>query len=115
MINGWHIKVSYESLRKRLLARRMSYYYSRGENSDSANGMELNNFTAPAHSLPHTALPVIIPTDANFRLSSPVSNVNMNSEEVSNIAVSRRERTLPQISLIINDTSASDEAPVDVV
>ena len=117
MINGWHIKVSSESLKKRLLAARLSYYYSRGEHSDiNSNGMELNNFTSPAHSLPHTALPVIIPTDANFRLSSPVSNVNMNSEEVSNIAVSRRERTLPQISLIINDhADHHNEGPIDQV
>lgn len=106
MINGWHIKVSFESLRKRLLARRLSYYYSRpGENSDSSsNGTELNNIASPSQPLPRTALPVIIPTDNNFRLCSPVSNVNMNSEEVSNIAVSRRERTLPHISVIINES-----------
>ena len=117
MINGWHIKVSFESLKKRLLARRLSYYYSQpGENSDSSsNGTELNNFTAsPAQGLPRTTLPVIIPTDTNFRLCSPVSNVNMNSEEVSNIAISRRERTLPQISVIINETPASD-GPVEQV
>lgn len=112
MINGWHVKVSFESLKKRLLARRLFYYYSRPRaGSDS---MELNNVNSLAQTLTRTALPVIIPTDANFRLSSPVSNVNMNSDEVSNIAVSRHERTLPQISIIINDTPVSDE-PINQV
>ena len=113
MINGWHIKVSFESLQKRLLARRLSYYdYSRPRaNSESnSNSMELNNRT-----LNRTALPVIIPTDASFRLSSPVSNVNMNSDEVSNIAVSRYERTLPQINIIINDTPVSEDEPISQV
>lgn len=116
MINGWHVKISFESLKKRLLARRLSYYYSRPRaNSDSnLNSMELNNINSVAQTLTRTALPVIIPTDANFRLSSPVSNVNMNSDEVSNIAVSRHERTLPQISIIINDTPESDE-PINQV
>ena len=118
MINGWHIKTSFDSLKKRLLARRLSYYYSSpGDNSDiSLNGTELNNLTASTpQSITRTALPVIIPTDANFRLSSPVSNVNMNSEEVSNIAVSRRERTVPQISIIINETPASGGSPIEQV
>lgn len=118
MINGWHIKTSFDSLQKRLLARRLSYYYSRpGENGDtSLNGAELNNLTStPPQSLTRTALPVIIPTDANFRLSSPVSNVNMNSEEVSNIAVSRRERTVPQISIIISETPSSGGSPIEQV
>lgn len=113
MINGWHIKVSFESLQKRLLARRLSYYdYSRPRaNSESnSNSMELNNRT-----LNRTALPVIIPTDASFRLSSPVSNVNMHSDEVSNIAVSRYERTLPQINIIINDTPVSEDEPISQV
>lgn len=117
MINGWHIKVSFESLKKRLLARRLSYYYSRpGENSESiSNATELNNISSHAQSLTRQILPVIIPTDTNFRLSSPVSNVNMNSEEVSNIAVSRRERTLPQISVIINDTASVSDGPIEQV
>lgn len=116
MINGWHIKVSFESLKKRLLARRLSYYYSRPRaNSDSnPNSMELNNVSSLTQTLTRTALPVIIPSDVNFRLSSPVSNVNMNSDEVSNISVSRHERTLPQINVIINDTPASNE-PINQV
>ena len=75
MINGWHVKISFESLKKRLLARRLSYYYSRPRaNSDSnLNSMELNNINSVTQTLTRTALPVIIPTDANFRLSSPVS------------------------------------------
>ena len=116
MINGWHVKVSFESLKKRLLARRLSHYYSRPRaNSDSnLNSMELNNTSSVAQTLTRSALPVIIPTDANFRLSSPVSNVNMNSDEVSNLAVSRHERTLPQISIIINDAPVSGE-PINQV
>lgn len=112
MINGWHVKISFESLKKRLLAWRLAYYYSRPR--ATSESLELNNVNTNAQTLNRTALPVIIPTDANFRLSSPVSNVNMNSDEVSNIAVSRHERTLPQISIIINDTPVSDE-PIDQV
>lgn len=117
MINGWHIKVSLEGLKKRLLARRLSYYYSRpraASDGNFTNGMELNNVTSLTQAITRTALPIIIPSDANFRLSSPVSNVNMNSDEVSNIAVSRHERTLPQINVIINDTPESNEPIIQV-
>lgn len=117
MINGWHIKASFESLKKRLLAWRLSYYYSRPEeNRDNSfsNGTELNNVATPAQAIARTALPIIIPTDTNFRLSSPVSNVNMNSEEISNIAVSRRERTVPHISALIDDTFVTD-GPIEQV
>lgn len=112
MINGWHIKMSFEGFKKRLLARRLSYYYSRPR--AASDGMELNNVASLTQILTRTALPIVIPSDANFRLSSPVSNVNMNSDEVSNIAVSRHERTLPQINVIINDTPASNE-PINQV
>lgn len=114
MINGWHMKASFDSLKKRLLAWRLTYYYSRPEENIGHNGTELNNFTTPSQSIARPALPVIIPTDNNFRLCSPVSNVNMNSEEISNIAVSRRERTLPQISAIINDNFVVD-GPIEQV
>ena len=108
MVNAWFIKISIESLRNRIWARHFFHQLSLpSENRNiepNRNGLEqeMNN-SNPGNQTIRSPLPVIIPTDAKFRLLSPVSNVNMNSDEVSNITVSRHERTLPQINVIIHD------------
>lgn len=110
MINGWLVKNGFYSLRRRWLSRRLFLYLEReGQNSQAeGSSLEMNNLFS-SRQYPRSVLPIIIPSDESFRLAAPVSNVNMTCEnaEISNISLSRHERTVPKINSIINDTSTA--------
>ena len=109
MLNGWLIKSSFTSLRRRVRARR-SAAWARAH-ADFLQEMSLNGLNNC--DLRHTSPTVIIPTDDSFRLSCPVSNVNMNCSSIaqmSNIAASRRERTLPKFDAIVNHMNSHENS-----
>lgn len=108
MVNGWLMKSSLQSLRKRLLSRRIiselrRYQIVRNREGQNPGDFELNNL-GDARRAQQRPVTVIIPADNNFRLARPVSNFNMDYSRtlVSNLTVSRRERTLPNINIIVS-------------
>lgn len=107
MVNGWLMKSSLQSLRKRLLSRRIinelqRYQIVRNREEQSAGDVALNNL-GDARRNQRRPVTVVIPADNNFRLARPVSNFNMDYSRtlVSNLTVSRHERTLPNFNIIV--------------
>ncbi|XP_031552450.1 uncharacterized protein LOC116289640 [Actinia tenebrosa] len=116
MVNGWLVKSSFDSLRRRILSRRILNELSRFRNVRALDDsqeitpgeVELNNLGASRQPV-RQPVTIVIPADESFRLAPPVSNLNMDYSRalVSNITVSRHERTLPNINYIVNETSTT--------
>lgn len=113
MVNVWLIKTSLESLRTRLLSRRIInelQRYRTAQNQNAQNEFPLNNLGDYRRAQRDQHVTIVIPTDNNFRLARPVSNFNMDYSRtlVSNITLSRHERTVPSFNLIVNHTPTLD-------
>lgn len=116
MVNGWLVKSSFDSLKRRILSRRILNELSRFRNVRALDGsqetspteVELNNLGASSRPA-RQPITIVIPADESFRLAPPISNLNMDYSRalVSNITVSRHERTLPNINYIVNESSTA--------
>ena len=124
MVNGWLVKSSFDSLKRRILSRRILNELSRFRNVRALDGspdtspieVELNNLGASRQPV-RQPVTIVIPADESFRLAPPVSNLNNDYSRslVSNITLSRHERTIPGINYIVDETSTSRAAETATV
>lgn len=108
VLNAWVVKSSFVSLRRRLRARKRISRH-RVCTRLVHQQQQLNNLSDP-HFIPTT---VVIPSDESFRLSCPVSNVNLDassSSGMSNIIASKGERTLPAFDAILNEMNSVQDS-----
>ncbi|XP_001620772.2 uncharacterized protein LOC5499133 isoform X1 [Nematostella vectensis] len=117
MTNGWLVKSSFESFRRRIVTRRIINELARARDMSSfspdrearVGGLVLNN-SAPSTQSTRQPLSIVIPSNESFRLAPPVSNVNMNGggdSLVSNLTTCRHERTIPRFDVIVNNTPST--------